>query len=433
VTEAPLGTAVAPARGGPAWLAERRASAAAAFSEARLPTEADEDWRYGRVDELDLAAFSPARLTDGALADGPAARALLGALGERACLVRTGPGRVEVDLAPPAAATGLAVSPLSALERAPFGYGSLVGAAPDAFTFLAEAEATDAVVVEVPAGVRVDEPIVVVHDLASAEDGAAYFPRTFVSLGEDARASVVELVASNDARLLALPVTELELGPGASLAYHAVQQLGRRAWQLGYQASTLGPGAELTSFTAAFGGDYARLSTRSSLTGEHARSRLLAVYFGDGGQVQDLRTFQEHVAPRTRSELVFKGAVADTARSVYSGLIRIAKGAYRSDAGQTNRNLVLSEGARADSVPNLEIEENDVRCSHASAVGPIDAEQRFYLETRGVPPEVADRLILLGFFGDLLEEAPLAGLAALLREVVASRLASRLAPPGSRP
>ena len=112
--------------------------------------------------------------------------------------------------------------------------------------------------------------------------------------------------------------------------------------------------------------------------------------------MHDFRTVQHHRAPKTRSDLLYKGAVANSARSVYSGLIRVEKGARGTNAMQTNRNLVLHEGAHADSVPNLEIEDNDVRCSHASAVGPIAEDQRFYLESRGVPPDVADRLIALG-------------------------------------
>ena len=115
--------------------------------------------------------------------------------------------------------------------------------------------------------------------------------------------------------------------------------------------------------------------------------------------MHDLRTVQLHAAPRTRSNLLFKGAVANQAHSVYSGLIRVEKGAKGTNAFQTNRNLVLSEGAQADSVPNLEIEDNDVRCSHASAVGPIDESQLFYLESRGVPTPSAELLIALGFPG----------------------------------
>ena len=125
--------------------------------------------------------------------------------------------------------------------------------------------------------------------------------------------------------------------------------------------------------------------------GAGATSNLLAVYFGAARQMHDFRTLQDHRAPKTTSDLLFKGAVAGAAHSVYSGLIRVEKGARGTNAFQTNRNLVLAEGARADSVPNLEIEENELRCSHASAVGPIDEEQRYYLESRGVPPEVAGR------------------------------------------
>ena len=137
----------------------------------------------------------------------------------------------------------------------------------------------------------------------------------------------------------------------------------------------------------------------------------------------DFRTLQRHRAPRTNSDLLFKGAVAGSSRSVYTGLIHMQKGSSGSEAFQTNRNLVLSEGAHADSVPNLEIEENDVKCSHASAVGPVDEEQRYYLETRGIPPEKADRLIVLGFFDDALDRVPIQGVSQDLRQVVHEKFA----------
>src|SRR5205085_6354384 len=129
-----------------------------------------------------------------------------------------------------------------------------------------------------------------------------------------------------------------------------------------------------------------------------------------------------HAAPSSTSDLLFKGAVQDHGRSVYSGLIRVRKEAPGTNAFQTNRNLVLSEGASAESVPNLEIETNDVKCSHASAVGPIDEEQLYYLESRGIPPQVAERLIVLGFFSEVLERLPSPALAARLRERLAVRL-----------
>src|SRR5438067_8764111 len=138
--------------------------------------------------------------------------------------------------------------------------------------------------------------------------------------------------------------------------------------------------------------------------------------------MHDFRTIPDHAAPATKSDLLFNVAVAGTYKSVYSGLIRVRKEAPGTNAFQTNRNLVLSEGAGAESVPNLEIETNDVHCSHASAVGPIDEEQLYYLESRGVPPEVAERLIVLGFFNEVLQRLPSPALAARLRGRLVTRL-----------
>jgi Fe-S cluster assembly protein SufD len=149
------------------------------------------------------------------------------------------------------------------------------------------------------------------------------------------------------------------------------------------------------------------------------------VYFGDGSQMLDFRTLQDHAAPHTRSDLLFKGAVEDQARSVYSGLVHLRPPAQKSQAYQTNRNLVLTEGAGAESIPNLEIEANDVRCSHASTVGPIDDDQRYYLESRGVQPDDAERLIVLGFFDDVFDRLPVRSLVAPLRRSVVEKIEHR--------
>jgi Fe-S cluster assembly protein SufD len=222
-------------------------------------------------------------------------------------------------------------------------------------------------------------------------------------------------------------VTEIEVEPAANLRHLTVQELGPRVWHIAYAASRVGRDATLQAAAASLGGEYARMRTGSLLDGQGGTSNLLAVYFGDEHQMHDFRTLQDHDAPKTTSDLLFKGAVEDEAHAVYSGLIRVRKGAKGTNAFQTNRNLVLSDGAHADSVPNLEILENDVRCSHASAVGPIDADQRYYLESRGVPPQVAERLIVLGFFDDILERTPVEGLRPLLRAAVATKLDKVLA------
>jgi Fe-S cluster assembly protein SufD len=197
-------------------------------------------------------------------------------------------------------------------------------------------------------------------------------------------------------------------------------------WQVALQRSRVGRDATLRTSAVALGGEYARLRSEALLTGPGSASEMVAVYFGNETQMLDFRTLQDHDAHHTTSDLLFKGAVEDSARSVYSGLVRLRKTAQRANAAQTNRNLVLSEGAKADSIPNLEIEANDVRCSHASAVGPIDEDQLYYLESRGVPPEVAERLIVFGFFEDVIGRLPLAGLAGRLRTAVARKFEARL-------
>jgi Fe-S cluster assembly protein SufD len=231
--------------------------------------------------------------------------------------------------------------------------------------------------------------------------------------------------------VLVLPVTEIDVGEDAHLDYANFQVLGPSCTEIALQASRVQNDGVLRSFTASLGASRARVRTDSDVVGQGAQSTLLAAYLGTGDQVHDFRTLQDHHGRRTRSELLFKGAVMDRAHSVYSGLIRIARGAHGADAFQTNHNLVLSEGAHADSVPNLDIDENDVRCSHASTVGPIDDEQLYYLESRGVEPAVAERLIVLGFFSELAERAPLEGVGRLLEDWVSTRLAGRTLAGGS--
>ncbi|MGH9304290.1 MAG: Fe-S cluster assembly protein SufD, partial [Acidimicrobiales bacterium] len=297
----------------------------------------------------------------------------------------------------------------------------------DVFGLLAQAFSPDAVVVHVSKGAVVPDPILVVHTtepVGTSKGGSspAVFPRTVVVLEENAEATVIELLVSDDTRVLMVPTVELVVGDSARLSHLLVQQLGAMSWQVARLFASAGRDATLRSFQASLGAYYARSRIDSVLTGQGGSAQLLAVYFGSGDQMHDFRTLQEHEGSRTTSDLVFKGAVADRSRSVYSGTIRMRRGARGANAFQTNRNLVLSEGAHADSVPNLDIEENDVKCSHASAVGPIDEEQRFYLESRGVPRPAAERLILLGFFDELLDRVH----PAVSRHV-AGEIARRLA------
>jgi Fe-S cluster assembly protein SufD len=385
---------------GPDWLRARRVAAAERFHGAALPTDAEEVWRYSRIGKLDLDAYAPAR---------------------------TGAGFTTTAVLDPAlAAKGVYLGPVSGLADGAEVLGSVCAVEVDAFVTLHDALVVDPLVLRVPAGVIVEEPIEIRHVIDA--DGTAVFPRLVVSVGEDAQVTVLEHLSSGDVSALVVPVTELDVAPAGRLRYLLVQELGPRVWQLAHQEASGARDSFVHASAVALGGDYARLRQDARLVGQGASSELLAVYFGEDNQMHDFRTMQDHVAPRTTSELLFKGAVEDHAHGVYSGLIRIRREGQKSDARQTNRNLVLSEGAHADSVPNLEIEADDVKCSHATAVGPIDDAERFYVESRGIPPEKAERLIVLGFFGEVFERMPVPALTPALRAAVAEKLQRRSHP-----
>ncbi len=417
---------------GPETLRRRRAEAVEDLATLPLPSEKEEVWRYTPIDALDLDAHRPvlsapdaADTRARAFVDGLAAD-----LADRSALVVVHDGWLEsVDrdgLAP-----GVVVDAATRLGAdAGGGVGTVLTGGGDALTRLNDAFFPDAVVVDVPDGVVLEAPIVIVHwaaGLSARGEGLApaAFPRTVVRVGKNAAASVVEVAAGapGDARSLVVPVTELSVGDGGRLAHVAVQVLGPSAWYLGRIAATAGRDATLRVFTAGLGAAYGRFRVDAVATGAGASTELRSAYLGTGDQVHDVRTLQDHAAPHTTSDLLCKGAVAGTSRSVYSGLIRVRRGAVRTNAFQTNRNLVLDERAHADSVPNLDIEENDVRCSHASTVGPFDEDQRYYLESRGIPPERAERLIVLGFFDDIVDRSPVPAVLDRLRREVAVRLA----------
>jgi Fe-S cluster assembly protein SufD len=417
------------ALGGPDWLVARRAAAAEQLGDIQWPTAAEEIWRYSAVDRFDPDRYSPIppeELGEPGHEPAPGGGLLAAEAGDRSGLVVVRNGRVvHHELDPELEAQGVHVCDLAtcaAGEAVPW-LGSCSDASPDAFTVLHDAFLAGGAFVHVPPRVVVEKPIVILH--WSHGDGRASFPHTLVVAEEAAQVAVVDRFASTRGVHLVDAVIELLLGDGAVVRYLSVQEHGTETWQVALQRAHLGRDAQLRSSSVALGGDYARLRSESRLDGSGAESDLLAVYFGDGEQMLDFRTLQDHAAPHTRSNLLFKGAVEDRAHSVYSGLVRLRKAAQRAEAYQTNRNLVLTDGAGAESIPNLEIEANDVRCSHASTVGPVDDDQRYYLATRGIPPEEADRLIVMGFFEDVITKLPVRSLVDPLREAVVRKIEHR--------
>jgi Fe-S cluster assembly protein SufD len=414
------------ALGGPDWLVERRVVAAERLGSCVWPTPQEEIWRYSRIDELDLARYRPFVESElGCAGDerAPGGGPWAAEVGRYAAMIVVRDGRVvhhEVDAgleAKGVRACGIATCDDDAIREL---LGRVSSQTPDAYTTLHDAFLAGGAFVDVPPGVVVADPVLVLHWCEG--DGRASFPHTLVHLGEGAEATVLDRIGSPVTDHLVDAVTELVVDDNAHLRYLSVQEHGQKTWHLGFQRAELGRDASVRSSAVVLGGDYARLRSEARLAGQGSDSDQLAVYFGDNEQMLDFRTLQDHDAPYTRSDLLFKGAVEDEARSVYSGLVRLRKPAQKSNAFQTNRNLVLTEGASAESIPNLEIEANDVRCSHASTVGPIDDDQRYYLESRGVPPEEAERLIVLGFFDDVFMRLPVSALTRRLRATVIDKL-----------
>ena len=371
------------ARSFPGGWSELREAAAERAARAPMPTTEEEIWRYSRIDRFSLDDWAPA----------PSDTTV------------TGPpdldDHVVTDVEPDV----------------------IDGDAPDVFAELNRAFMTPTVV-RVRPGRVVEEPIVVTHVIAGA--GTAVFPRLVIDAGEDSEVTVVERFvaadgAADDAALV-VPVLQVRAAPAARIRYLALNEVGARTWQLGNQQSVGDRDSSTLLATVTLGGDYVRARTEARLSGRGGSTRQVALYFAGGDQMHDFRTIQDHDAPDTSSDLLFKGAVQDEAASVYTGLIKIREHAGGTTAFQTNRNLTLSEGAWAESVPNLDIRTNDVRCSHASTVGPIDEEQRFYLESRGVRPEVAERLVVLGFFDEVIAQLPVGDVVDALRRRVADKL-----------
>jgi Fe-S cluster assembly protein SufD len=394
----------------PGDAATRRAAAGRAL-DAGLPSPDAEEWRYSRVDELDLDAYAPVLAAPdhdpGPVPDGPWAAVVT--------LVDGWVRSIEVR--------DDAVSVTAGDDPS---VGAVLGDAHDGLAEWTLALAPSPVVVRVAGGVRVADPVLVRS--VAVTPGAVSAPRLLVQVGQGGELSVVERVSSDDEARLVLPLVEVDVAADARCAFSSVQEHGARTWQVANVVARVGQQGHLTGALVGLGGEYARVRTDCRLEGRGATGDLLAAYFGEDDQTLDFRTFQDHRAPDTLSDLLFKGAVGGRSRSIYTGLITVRPEARGTNAFQTNRNLKLSEDAWAESVPNLEIQTNDVRCSHASTVGPIDEDQRFYLESRGIPPVEAERLVVAGYFADVLDRMPVpAAVLAELRAAIEARLDRQVA------
>lgn len=420
----------------PAWLAERRMHAWSVFETTPMPSTRLEEWRYTDLArKLPLAEMRLAATQD--LPDDPATwpAPLRTAMAEdpdgSGHLVLIDGCVVHADLDPALADQGVV---LTSLLRAVDDHPELLQKhlATDALPpeegklqALNAALWTDGVFLHVPRGVRLETPVRVTRWYS--ESGAAFFSRTLIVAEPLSQVSFVDEVLSADLAETTLASTAVEVlaRDGAQVQYVAVQRMGRGAFYQSAQRTLAGKDATLDTLNVSLGATTTRVDLNARLLGPGANSDMLGLYFGDEDQHFDHNTSQDHVAPSARSNLLYKGALDGESRAVFRGVIRVAKAAQGTDAYQTNRNLLLSDHARADSLPNLEIEADDVKCSHGATVGQLDEESLFYLASRGIAREQAERLVVLGFLGEVLQRLPLGGVVEKVTRVIEQKLRTK--------
>jgi Fe-S cluster assembly protein SufD len=405
-----------------------RKEAFASYLALPVPSSETEEWRYTDVSDLDLD------LTPFAEGGGPEAvnrHGLLAAAGsgERAGLqIQRNSEVISTQLADGLAERGVWFGDLDGAitERPelvePYLH-TLVPAERSKFTALHAAFRTGGTLVYVPRDVRVELPLQTLTWIDA--EGAAVFPRTLLVAEGGAELTFIDRYASPELEhVLSDAVVEIFAGPNARVRYVGLQEYGQGVTHLSVQRARLDRDASVRSLGVAFGASLARAEVETILEGDGSSSEMLGLYFGDGDQHIDHRSIQDHVGSRTSSDLLYKGALRDSSNAIYTGTVIIEHGAHLCDAYQTNRNILLSEHAKAQSVPNLEILTNDpTKCGHAASVGPVSDEELFYLMSRGIPEKEAERLIVFGFFAEVLDRVDLPEIRAGLERAIEDELA----------
>jgi Fe-S cluster assembly protein SufD len=411
----------------PAWWLERKRAAYEKFSALPLPSRTDETWRFSKIGGLALDGFAPPAASGSAPALPPSPFPVVPAL----TFLNNRAG-ASLPLAPELAARGVIVLTLAeALQQ----HGELLRthfmAQPqklgsEKFAALHQAFLGDGAFIYIPRGVELTQPIVVVHAAAGA--GTAVFPHTLVVAEENSQATVVDFFTSNAAgpnaargRQLAVGANDLYAGHGAKLTYVGVQNWSRETLSFQLNSTVVRRDARVQSVNVHLGAGQARHESLSQLQAPGAFSEMLAVTVAEGTQEFDQRTLQLHQAPNTKSDLLYKNALLGSSRTIFSGLIIVDPDAQKTDAYQSNRNLMLSDEAEANSLPGLEIQANDVRCTHGATTSRIDPEQEFYLLARGIAPVQAQELLVFGFFEEVLNRLENPELHAALLELIRAK------------
>ena len=425
--------------GDPAWLQARREEAWNIYAATPLPSTRSEEWRYTDVARLlPIEGLEP-NGTEAGGAPGDNGRppgAIPDALLRTMAADRSSAGRVvDIDgtvvsakLDPSLEARGVVLRSLreAAQSDDPVVRELLatraVPPSEGKFPALNAALWTDGVFLRVPRGVVLEDPIRLSRWVS--RPGTATFTRILIVAEELSQVSFVDEIVSPDFESTTLANTAVELfsRAGAQIQYVSLQRMGAGGFYLASQRTLAERDSTLDTLNVALGGSVGRVDLNAQLLGPGANSDMLGLYFGDGDQHFDFNTSQDHVASDAHSDLLYKGALDGSARGVFRGIIRVHEGAQRTDAYQTNRNLILSDDAVATSLPNLEIGADDVRCSHGATVGQLDSEALFYLMSRGMDRSRAERLVVLGFLGEVLNRLPLGGVTEKVTKAIEAKL-----------
>ncbi len=400
--------------GAPAWWLDRKRAAYEKYSALPMPKRTDESWRFSNIATLTVERFNPALPTPtGVKVGAPFGSSALTFLNNALATERP-------DASLP---QGVVVAPLAAALQT---HGDLLKAhfmaqpqklGSEKFASLHTAFVANGAFVYVPRGVELTAPIVITH--IAVGEGATVFPHTLIVAEENSKVTVVDYFVSADAGAhFACGANDIFAGHGAKVTYVGAQHWSRAAESFQFNSTVVRRDARVQSLNLHLGARQARHESLSQLQAPGGFSEMLALTVADGTQEFDQRTLQIHQAPNTKSDLLYKNALRDQAKTIFSGLIIVDPDAQKTDAYQSNRNLMLSEEAEANSLPGLEIQANDVRCTHGATSSRIDPEQEFYLQSRGISRNMADELLTFGFFEEVLNRLEDEELHAALRGLV---------------
>ncbi|MDQ8202014.1 Fe-S cluster assembly protein SufD [Pelagicoccus sp. SDUM812003] len=416
----------------PSWWKDAKNEAFEQFSTLPMPTRKDESWRFANVKNLGLDAFKFAALPS--IAD--AAK-----LVERSDFLDAYSGRfvfgedqtLKADrVSPELAEKGVIWAPL---KEAISKHGEILkdyfmkqeadlGSAK--FAALHHAFLENGALLYVPKGVEIEDPFVVYN--WSINEGSAIFPHTLIIAEEFSKVRVVEanLSASDETTAYSCGVNHIFAGVGASVDYTLLQNFNEKTLGFQINSNIAGKDSNVKTLSVNVGCEHYRSETHGQIKGPGSKVEMLSLAVADYDQEIDQRTLQTHSAPNAVSDLLFKNALVDNAKTIFSGLIKVDPGAQQTDAYQTNRNLLLSNSAEANSLPGLEIDANDVKCSHGATTAQIDDEEIFYMKARGIPENRAQELIVYGFFEEILNRIDCEKLADRAREIIQDKFRKRL-------